>query len=282
MKYWELIRVGGKTSAPTPAPKEDVTTSLRKLTDEEIAERNATTESIVKDIIEEQNRKNEETSQNVKTILAFMEELKNKDWTPPAELENTSLNREETCDVLTMLLDFQKKYFYTTPLTRDLSRAFVYNIPKPVYEAAKTAEVKGYPDCLNPLYWFFMTQLGDPEYMLPMFLISAINAIKDDDYNIIENLASKYAEECGITAPVIDDEADEEDLEGITEYMEASTNPDDIDISLSDNDEIIETTDNGSSATDIGLFDPDVNDESLNTENEEENNYETGNSEENG
>lgn len=272
MKYWELVKVGGKTSAPTSTP-EDVGSNKDC--------RYEATEKALNEFLEEQearrqeeDRKHEDLSNNVKTIMQIMEELKTQDCKPPEGFEETALNNDETAFVLTMLLEFQEKYFKDTPLTCDLSRSFVYNIPKTVYNAAKSAQVRGEPDCLNPLYWFYIFNLGDPEYMMATFLTSAINAISDDDLHVIDQLHEMYCEDNGIGYPVINDEDDEtvDDAEtpDLDEYK--SIDPDTIDPIV--NDDLTKTNDG--SVVDISDFDPDITDAS--ESNEEENDlYETSN-----
>lgn len=187
MKYWELINVGGKTSAPTSAPQQAET-------------------PVVVDIPGE-------LSDNVKKIMAFMEEMKNKDNTAPVGYEDTTLNSDEIVDVVTMLLDFQKKYFKDVPLTDTLQRNFIWNIPRDVYDAAKKMKALGEPDCLNPIYWMYLTCLEDPGYMMAKFIVLAINSATDEDFERVSELADMYDKDNGITHPDDDEDTENNNME---------------------------------------------------------------------
>lgn len=187
MKYWELINVGGKTSAPTSAPQQAETPAVVDIP--------------------------EELSDNVKKIMAFMEEMKNKDNTAPAGYEDTTLNSGEIVDVVTMLLDFQEKYFKDVPLTDTLQKNFIWNIPREVYDAANKMRALGEPDCLNPIYWMYLTCLEDPEYMIAKFIVLAVNSVTDEEFERVSELADMYDEDNGITYPDDDEDTENENME---------------------------------------------------------------------
>lgn len=234
MKYWEIIKcVGGKTSTPTQTP----------------------TLPEIKAVPSVEVEIPEELSDNVRKIMEYMEELKDKDCTPPAGFEDTSLNDEEIADVLSMLLEFQEKYFSDVPLTDNLSRSFMWNIPKPIYNAAKRMHDIDEPDCLNPIYWFYIMCLADPEYMMAKFLVLATNSISDKEYDRIDKLADMYDED-----NKIEEDEDEEN--------NSSDNEDDS-LIIDDNEVSSPTTDD--SSVDISSFDPDIEIESS-IYNEKENN----------
>lgn len=243
MKYWELINcVGGKTSTPTPTPEQSGVMKIPAPT-------------IPQDI-----------SDNVRKIMEFMAELKDKNCEAPAGFEDTSLNDEEIANVLSMLLEFQEKYFGDVPLTEDLSRSFMWNIPKPIYNAAKKMHDIGEPDCLNPIYWFYIMCLADPEYMMAKFLVLATNAISDEEYDRLETLADMYDEDNGISCDVLSDDDNSSDNED--------------DSLISDDNEVSSPTTDDSSV-DISSFDPDIEIESS-IYNEKENDYENSDQEEDG
>lgn len=166
MKYYELLRdpsMGAKTSAPI----EVITESP-------------------------DSKKIDDISENVAKIMAFMESQRNKNNDPPPGYDNTILNEKQIPDVLSMLLGFQKKYFSTTPLAKELEQKFVWNIPLNVYKAATKAKDKGWPDCLNPLYWFYIFCTKEPGDMLGRFMITAVTSISDEDYDLLEAHAKEY------------------------------------------------------------------------------------------
>lgn len=186
MKYWELINVGSQTSLPT---SQSPMTETSKTEDE-------TTETV--NVI----------SDRVKKIMEYMEELSlndknsNRDGYP-----ETILNEKESENILTTLLDFQDKYFKDIPLSEKLEGCFVWNIPKSVYTAIKTAQDYEYPDCLNPLYWFYLFCTENPRDMIGKFISVALNSIRDEDFALIEQHADEY------DAAYFGDDNDEEQSE---------------------------------------------------------------------
>ena len=166
MKYYDLLRtsVGAKTSAPTEAGVDK---------NEEIAD--------IKD--------------SLNKILAFMENQKSIDNDDhPEEPDETALNEKEVENVLNMLLGFQEKYFDKTPISLELEFRFIWNIPRKIYDAAMKSKNKGWPDCTNPLYWFYIFCTSEPGDMLGRFMINAVNAIPDEEYEQLYQLAVQYDE----------------------------------------------------------------------------------------
>lgn len=105
--------------------------------------------------------------------------------------EDTNLDDEEINDVLSMLLEFQDKYFTDIPLSRDLCKKFMWNIPKNVYKAAVKARNYGY-DFINPLILFYVFCVDEPDFAIGKFMHILLNALTDEDYAVIESKASEY------------------------------------------------------------------------------------------
>ena len=170
MKYWELINVGSKTSLPTSNNSDNEKTTTEKETEK------ATT-----------------MDDRIRQIMDYMEELSSKnDKSNENGYPETILSERESENILTTLLDFQDKYFSNIPLSEKLEGSFVWNIPKPVYKAIKTAQDYEYPDCLNPLYWFYLFCTENPSDMIGKFISLALNSISDEDLKLIEKHADEY------------------------------------------------------------------------------------------
>lgn len=266
-KYWDLVKVSGKTSTLTPTPKVDE------------KKNNQEADKLITDFITESRKKSDEVSTDLRSIREFLEELKTKNCEPPVGFEDNALNNDEIADVLEMIWEFHDKYFSETPLTEELSRIFMYNIPKNIYNAARTIRDHMEPDCLNPLYWFYLMNLADPEYMMAHFITVAISSISDKDYDRVDELNLMYCEDQGLVEAPVDcaDVPETIITEDVADEYEP-VDPNTIDPIV--NDEIIKTDDESTSIDD---FDPDVDvtDESSNLNDNEENDYETGNSTEN-
>ena len=175
MKYWELIKVDGKPS------------TCKKTT--------------------QNTNKTDETADNIKKILELVQggPITSVD-TSRTSVTATSLNDTEVNNVMEWLLEYQERYFTDIPLPDSLDKNFVWNLPKKVYQAAEKNRLLEQPDVLNPLFWFYCMLLEEPEDMLPKFILTAFNAITDDDKDAIEQLSDQYDYNYGIY-----DEEDEEE-----------------------------------------------------------------------
>lgn len=118
--------------------------------------------------------------------------VKNVIQNAPAGFNETILGDSEVNEVLSMFLEFQSKYFSKTPLADTLEKKFIWNIPKHVYDLANKVKSCDLPDAMNPIYWLYGLCTEDPELMLSEFLITAINAVSNEDYSEIEKQASEY------------------------------------------------------------------------------------------
>lgn len=220
MKYWDLLyTVGAKTSAPTadkifsalkdaareavqeiiPAEipsKEDITEIIKSNTpatptSEELSK--MLDDAMSKHVPTQVEAKPDvELNDKVNMMMQLMKELAEKDNSAPANFDSYALSDGEISQVLTWLLNFQEKYFPNTPLSDTLHQDFMWNIPKEVYRAAYDAEVLGYPDALNPIYWFYMFCLDCPHDMIGEFVMNAINGISDEDSEVIASHAKEY------------------------------------------------------------------------------------------
>lgn len=133
-----------------------------------------------------------ELNDKVNQMMQIMKELAAKDNSAPPNFDSYSLNDDQISQVLSWLLKFQEKYFPNTPLAETLHQDFMWNIPKEIYEAAYDAEMYGYPDMLNPIYWFYMFCMDSPHDMIGEFIMAAINNISDEDSEVIASHAKEY------------------------------------------------------------------------------------------
>ena len=212
MKYWEVLSsVGAKTSAPTVDEMkqefknaiDDAVDRLRESTP--VAQPMPSAEQLgtmidqavknaAKDIIPTQvtAKPDMELNDKVNQMMQIMKELAERNNSAPANFESYALKDDEISQVLTWLLNFQEKYFPNTPLSETLHQDFMWNIPKEVYDAAAAAEIYGYPDALNPIYWFYLFCTDCPHDMIGEFIMTAIDSISDEDSEVISKHAKEY------------------------------------------------------------------------------------------
>lgn len=111
----------------------------------------------------------------------------------PADVEDTNLDDEAINDVLSRLLDLQEKYFPDIPLSNELCKKFMWNIPRHVYEASKRVQLYGEPDVLDPIFFFYIFCVGELDTMtLGKFVCTVLNSVDEDDYVHITTLNGEY------------------------------------------------------------------------------------------
>jgi len=173
MKYWDMLKVSDPPviQQPVVVPEPNIQSVETKTDDKYV-----------------------ELSDNVKKIMEMINDISNKNNEPPQGYDATSLKDNEIADVLTWLLEFRDKYFKEIPLAEVLQKSFVWNIPREVYEMAVKVTEYDYPDCLNPMFWFFIFCIDMDEYSISKFIILADNAMSDEDREMIEQFADEYDE----------------------------------------------------------------------------------------
>ena len=253
MRYEELltkvfpnVNVGAKTSAPTvdefTAALDMVKDAARKAVQEIIPTKEDIKE-IVSSTTPTQMPSNEELTKlindavanrtpepvrdtelndKVNQMMAIMKELAERDNSAPANYESYALNDDEIANVLTWLLEFQEKYFPTTPLSETLHQDFMWNIPKEVYNAAVDAKAYEYPDALNPIFWLYICCTESPHDMIGEFVINAINSIDDEGEHMLADHASAYKKAYFEDA---DDELYSISVDGPEDGVMINTNP---------------------------------------------------------
>lgn len=109
--------------------------------------------------------------------------------TAPEGYEDTNLDDEEIDDIMSTLLSFEEKYFKEIPLSRDLDKKFVWNIPKIVYEAHQYANERD-DNILDPLICIYALLTEDPLYTMGVYM----NILKEE-INKNESTIEKSCEE---------------------------------------------------------------------------------------
>lgn len=132
----------------------------------------------------------EEASELLAQLKNFMKQP-NISQIPQAE-EETILNDDEINEVMSTLLRFQNEYFQDIPLSEELTKKFVWNIPKNVFEAHMTAAEYG-NDVLDPLITFYALLTEDPMYTMGVYM-KAIKELITKEYGYVESNASDYYE----------------------------------------------------------------------------------------
>ena len=112
----------------------------------------------------------------------------------PPEYENTELNDDQIAEVLNTMLAFQDKYFSATPLNSELVEKFVWNIPNDIFNAHVYVKDHCLPDAMDPIYWFYLFCMKNPQEAMGKFIVQAINSMSDKDFEEISQNADEYDE----------------------------------------------------------------------------------------
>ena len=112
----------------------------------------------------------------------------------PPEYENTELNDDQIAEVLNTMLKYQDEYFSATPLNSELIQPFVWNIPKDIFDAHVYVKDHCLPDAMDPIYWFYLFCMKNPQEAMGKFIVQAINSMSDTDFEEISQDADEYDE----------------------------------------------------------------------------------------
>lgn len=147
----------------------------------------------VSSINDEVNKRAEQIVESMFSIIKNRTE--NKDIPAPPSVEHTVLNDKEITDVLSYLLELQSKYFGDKiPLSQDLCKQFMWNIPRPVYEAFREARDYGI-DAINPMVLFYIFCVDDTKEVIYKFIeIFVNNILNNEDWDYIVKKAEEYDE----------------------------------------------------------------------------------------
>lgn len=167
MKYYDMIKEGAQTSAPTTDV--DINDDSQKLS--ELTMSVGEIKYMLNDILAQSQKPSD--SKSVKKAI---------------------LTDQEVSEILTMLEEFEGNYFKNLPLSEKFSANFFWNIPYKVYKAAVRAKNKGLPVYFNPIFWFYAICLDEPEDMIAPFVSEIISNLNDDDESIssIESATNEY------------------------------------------------------------------------------------------
>lgn len=137
---------------------------------------------------------NKNESQNMKDVRDCIEEDKKKDNSAPPAIANSNLNTDEVRDVQAMFIEFQKKYFEDSPMSKTIDPQFFFNLPKEVYKFATEMKAKDMPDIFNPLLLFFGLNLREAD-TYPIFIRTVLSLISDEDCEMLDKYYDDYYDE---------------------------------------------------------------------------------------
>ena len=157
MKYYDMIKVGAQTSAPTS------------------------------DVVDNDDAKNlTELKMSVSEIKYMLNDILAQSSKPSdsKSVKKATLTDQEVSEILTMLEEFNTKYFPDLPMAEKFSANFFWNIPYKIYKTAIKVKNKGLPVYFNPIFWFFAMCLDEPEDMIAPFAWDAVCNLTNDEQSM--------------------------------------------------------------------------------------------------
>ena len=125
-------------------------------------------------------------------ILKYLKDFKPQE--APPGFENTELNDDQITEVLNTMLKYQDEYFSETPLNSELVQPFVWNIPKDIFKTHAHVKDHCLPDVMDPIYWFYMFCMKNPEQAIGKFIAEAFNSTSEKDFDEVTKCADEYDE----------------------------------------------------------------------------------------
>jgi len=133
----------------------------------------------------------DETNKTIEALKEFMKQP-NVTQISTAE-EDTILGDREIEEVMTTLLKFEKEYFSDIPLSSELVKKFVWNLPMDVYDAHMSVLDYSSPDILDPLMCLYALLTEDPSYTMGVYM-QKVKELIDSNIEFITTDANDYYE----------------------------------------------------------------------------------------
>ena len=101
------------------------------------------------------------------------------------------LTNDEVNEILEYISTIHDKYFKDIPLAEDLSKLFVWNIPRSMYKAMRDSIDKYEADIINPMFFMFIALSEEPGWMIGRFL-DIVGVMIVDQNELIEEMSEEY------------------------------------------------------------------------------------------
>lgn len=129
-----------------------------------------------------------------KTLEALKEFMKQPNVTQISSAEeDTILGDAEIEEVMSTLLKYESEYFSDIPLSQDLVKKFVWNLPMDVYNAHMNVIDYSAPDIMDPLMCLYALLTDDPSYTMGVYM-QKVKELTDSNIDFITADANDYYE----------------------------------------------------------------------------------------
>lgn len=124
--------------------------------------------------------------------LESLIKIMNVPQTAPADFDDNILNEDEISEIMSYMLQLQTEYFSDIPLSKELSKKFMWNIPKEIYRQMRNNIDKDDPVILNPILYLYIFCTDYPEFAMGKFILTILNLCDESEYDEIVRRSKEY------------------------------------------------------------------------------------------
>lgn len=124
--------------------------------------------------------------------LESLIKIMNVPQTAPKDFDDNILNEDEISEIMSYMLQLQTEYFSDIPLSKELSKKFMWNIPKEIYRQMRNNIDKDDPVILNPILYLYIFCTDYPEFAMGKFILTILNLCDESEYDEIVRRSKEY------------------------------------------------------------------------------------------
>lgn len=124
--------------------------------------------------------------------LESLIKIMNVPQTAPKDFDDNILNEDEISEIMSYMLQLQTEYFSDIPLSKELSKKFMWNIPKEIYRQMRNNIDKDDPVILNPILYLYIFCTDYPEFAMGKFILTILNLCDESEYDEIVRRSREY------------------------------------------------------------------------------------------
>lgn len=156
------------------------------------------TNTITNNVVTQPVKPSDQSAHIVKIIderfnkLESLIKIMNVPQTAPTDFDDNILNEDEISEIMSYMLQLQTEYFSDIPLSKELSKKFMWNIPKEIYRQMRNNIDKDDPVILNPILYLYIFCTDYPEFAMGKFILTILNLCDESDYDEIVRRSKEY------------------------------------------------------------------------------------------
>lgn len=156
------------------------------------------TNTITNNVVTQPAKPSDQSAHIVKIIderfnkLESLIKIMNVPQPAPKDFDDNILNEDEISEIMSYMLQLQTEYFSDIPLSKELSKKFMWNIPKEIYRQMRNNIDKDDPVILNPILYLYIFCTDYPEFAMGKFILTILNLCDESEYDEIVRRSKEY------------------------------------------------------------------------------------------